>query len=574
MRRASWFQITGSILLATVVAAALEFAGSGAERAQQSARAAAKGGTTVFVDVAATALCPDANGTSGNPFPSITCALDFLQNTSPPTPWTVSIAAGAYDASVETFPLVLNSDTTLMGTPESGDGDPLTIIDGTDNPVTDRALIEAIDADNIHLQDLVVSNQQRTGGGTQQGGGAELRNVAGAIVACVFAGNLTRRAGGALWLSIASSGSFDITQSEFRDNRAEALTFIETTGGAIHIDTDYSGLFAENVIERNTCLMNDFGNPFRDAFGGGIYFGGTVSRQVGARQFEDNVFSDNVVNSVDGSTFGGGVYVDGSIDCDILRCEFSNNVARSSFRGQGGGVYCDADLGSDTSPRQVSQCTFNGNSAQGNGGAIRIAGSLFGSVAMSMFDSNIASNANVFEPIAGGAVSIGINWTSGGDAVVSSTFSGNSVAMGDFGNPTADANGGAISVGGDLTGGITETTLTENTANSVDGLGRGGAIHVGNSWLMPSGDSVSISSSTFDTNAATGSAGGSGVRSMLRARWRFLSTIAISGAVQRSSTAARSLWAMCLARVSRTPTLWSAQFPPGYTLCIAVVQSV
>ena len=111
----------------------------------------------------------------------------------------------------------------------------------------------------------------------------------------------------------------------------------------------------------------------------------------------------------------------------------------------------------------------------------------------------------------GGAVYVGGNLTGG---INDSTFTSNSaegfggalfvggdltdgIANSTFTSNTASGSGGALFVGGDLTDGIANSTFTSNTAS-----GSGGAVYV-NSDL-----SGGISGSTFEDNTATNGLGG------------------------------------------------------------------
>jgi len=131
----------------------------------------------------------------------------------------------------------------------------------------------------------------------------------------------------------------------------------------------------------------------------------------------------------------------------------------------------------NTGTLTASRCTFSGNTASGDGGAIANGGAL--AVAGSTFSSNTAGGD-------GGA----IETTGGTVTITGSLFTG---------NRTPTGNGGAIASFDPLT--ITNSVFTANSANTIRGLG-GGAIYTESSSV------ATITNSTFTGNSASILGGG------------------------------------------------------------------
>ena len=157
--------------------------------------------------------------------------------------------------------------------------------------------------------------------------------------------------------------------------------------------------------------------------------------------------------------------------------------------GTNGGAVLDSSTGTLT----ITSCTFSGNTAQDDGGAIHksgIGGDL--TVTGSTFTNNTATNS-VPGDAEGGAI---FAETTGNLTVTGSTFTNNTAT-----SSAGDADGGAIKTtenSGNLT--VTGSTFTNNTATSSAGDADGGAIGAESA-------SVTVTSSTFTNNTATSSGG-------------------------------------------------------------------
>ena len=166
---------------------------------------------------------------------------------------------------------------------------------------------------------------------------------------------------------------------------------------------------------------------------------------------------------------GGAIYANGA-STTINNATFVANGASI-----GGAIYATVN----TKDMSIDGCTFIGNTASTNGGAIYCGGEV--SVDNSTFIANVASNR-------GGAI-----FCSGYMSVNASEFIGNKTE----GDSTSDGHGGAICTQG---GGV---DVSNSTFNGNTAYKNGGAIYVNTS----NGNLVTTNNCTFVNNVAAGNGG-------------------------------------------------------------------
>ncbi len=243
------------------------------------------------------------------------------------------------------------------------------------------------------------------------------------IIGCTFINNVN------LTSAVYVSGTATISDCLFQDN---AATLYE--GGAIRLN--------QGTIENCT-----FTNNYAAMSGGAVY--STHSVSITGCTFVGNTASSS----------GGGVRISGGTVTD---CTFDSNVAG----GSGGGLWLEDGFVEDA---VVIGSTFFGNSAA-NGGGLRIIG---GELTDCTFDSNTATSS-------GGGVYI-----SGATPVMTQcTLSGN----------TAGATGGGMYIGGDAT--LTDSSFCQNMPDDLDA----------NGVLLASGVVIAINGADCDEALATCSA--------------------------------------------------------------------
>ncbi|MFL5330563.1 MAG: choice-of-anchor Q domain-containing protein [Gemmataceae bacterium] len=233
--------------------------------------------------------------------------------------------------------------------------------------------------------------------------------------------------------------------------------------------------------------------------------GGAVRGRNVALMFDDVLFSQNTANS------GGAISF--SSNCLITNCTFSGNSAL----GNGGAIDCT--VGSAT----ISSSTFinNGGSNYSIGGAIS-----------SLYQGDLVLDSDTFTSNTAGAVCC-----SGPFNITNSTFSGNrtnktgaalylrgigSVAHCSFTGNSAIGSGGAIDQHGSAT--ISNDTFTNNSSNNIGGaINNVGPLTVSNSVFsgnvattggaIYSSNAMSASSIVFSNNRATANGGAINLKS-------------------------------------------------------------
>ena len=281
--------------------------------------------------------------------------------------------------------------------------------------------------------------------------GANPMNITGGT----FRGNSAPN-GGCIYNNAASSIS--ITGTKFIDNIASTgvagVFYCNTNSGPIiNIDNaEFSGNTAAKegsaILFRNgtwTVTNTAFNNNTSVSNGGAIYaHTGTLSLKGGS-------FTGNKTTS--GGVGGGAIYVTTNAKLSVDGTTFSENAAqKTDGTGAGkGGAICIANTAAsshtiknatftentdalaggalfiDTKAVEIDGCTFDGNSANGHGGAVHATGAATFTIKNSTFEENVLDT-----DLAGGAIYS--NSTSTGNLISSTKFISNSTK----------GNGGAI----------------------------------------------------------------------------------------------------------------------------------
>ena len=282
-------------------------------------------------------------------------------------------------------------------------------------------------------------------------------NLAGAI--CLSKANPLNITGGTFRGNSAPNGgcfynnaasTINITGTKFIDNKATAgvagvFYCNDNSGPIINIDNaEFSGNTAAKegsaILFRNgtwTVTNTVFKNNTSVSNGGAIYaHTGTLSLTGGS-------FSGNKTTS--GSVGGGAIYVTTNAKLSVGGTTFSENAAqKTEGTGAGkGGAICIANTAAtshtiknatftantdalaggalfiDTKAVEIDGCTFEGNSANGHGGAVYATGAATFTVKNSTFEENVLNG-----DFAGGAIYS--NATSTGNLISATKFISNS----------------------------------------------------------------------------------------------------------------------------------------------------
>lgn len=213
-------------------------------------------------------------------------------------------------------------------------------------------------------------------------------------------------------------------------------------GGGIYVAPGGSILSATgNTLQTNGAQSGGAGAYFDSA---AIVFG-IQSPGNG----EENIFRDNIVGLSGTSGKGGGIYITGSGSGTVLTqgTDFISNTATGAY-GDGGAIYMYDDEGTT-----ISNCSFEGNTAQRYGGAIRSYYSNYCSISSNLFDNNDASY--------GGGIKVSTS-----SCTMSTNF---------FYQNSASLDGGAVQLYGSHSA-WTASTISSNTFFVNDAARRGGAI--------------------------------------------------------------------------------------------------
>ncbi len=375
---------------------------------------------------------------------------------------------------------------------------------------TGGATIDSIDA-------RFVNNYAKSNGRSAARGGAifnlgEISEISG-----VFTNNYTESAGisqgGAIYNAVLdekynTQGYLKVVDTTFYKNgiRSEDNEIMTNEGGAIYNTREGTVLkidastFTQNAANKaGGAIFNDGGkvtlynSTFRENTskldGGAIYNSGDTANSF----LYGNTFLANTATNDGGAIFN----ADGTME--IQKTVFKKNTAEN---GEGGAI-----LNVRGAETRLFGSTFDGNTAQGNGGAINNAGKLtVGSLGngevYSLFENNASETGSggaihntgdlyvqqtVFKnnsaAVNGGAIN---NYFTNGLTMRDSLFEGN----------TAEGLGGAL-YNASTTTHILGSTFTGNKATS------GGAIHNRSGYLNIAASDISDNAAVFTDNHAT-----------------------------------------------------------------------
>ncbi|MCM2371003.1 tail fiber protein [Aporhodopirellula aestuarii] len=383
------------------------------------------------------------------------------------------------------------------------------------------------------------------GGGLHASGANSVTTVNGGL----FQNNIAGEEGGGLW---NGSGMMTINGTQILNNTASSSANTNNDqggGGVFNVDGTLSILNA--TISGNLATANN-GN------GGGVMtVGGTVtiddtliqSNQAaraggGVENNNGNVTLTGVTlggpNVADGNTAGingGGLHASGAGSVTIVDGgSIQNNIAQEEGGGLWNGPGTMTIRNNTTITQNTANSANNGGNDQGGGGVFNIGGTLNidnASITNNLATSNNGNGGGVMT--VGGIVTVnnafvGSNLTGrdGGGLHASST-SDVTINGGTFQSNTAPQEGGGLWNGeGRLN--INGTTITENTADSLDNAGN----DQGGGGIFNNGGTLDIADATITGNLATANNGnGGGVMTVGGG-------VTISGGVIQGNRAARA----------------------------------
>ena len=319
-----------------------------------------------------------------------------------------------------------------------------------------------------------------------EGGALYIEGMGGIIRGSTFIGNNATVDGGAIMIK---GTNWRVYGSTFRKNNA-----VDRRGGAIYLENSHYSYIEDSTFEYNVAGTNggaidwhdgaDHGNIIGCTFnnntakrsGGAVFWFGTNgtikhSTFTGNDALGQVEANDSYGNMTYGG-FGGAIMWTGAIG-DIINSTFRYNEAHYNadvnYGGRGGAIYLQGSTAGNCTDTTFNNCTFIGNIAGTNGGAIDWhEGAHDGLINNSNFEDNIAY-AN------GGAV----YWRGHHGDIYNSNFTGN-VARGErkgsYGNI---GDGGAIAWAG-VNGTVVNCRFIDNKAinNGTTDSGRGGAVYL------------------------------------------------------------------------------------------------
>ena len=219
-------------------------------------------------------------------------------------------------------------------------------------------------AGQLTLRQCAVSNNHATAGD-----GAGIYNSSGVITieGCALTSNTSASDGAGIY---SDGGTLTIVQGRFVDNVAEA------GGGALSI---YNGATA---TIRQSALSSNRGHS-----------GGALLQDNSAVTITGTIMLNNVAR------FGGGIYTQngGTLALGESALVTNNAIVPGASRGHGGGLF----VSGDTLDVDITNTTFNGNTAEGMGGGIRVDGNVAVALSFVTMGGNSASNGGALSNASG-----------------------------------------------------------------------------------------------------------------------------------------------------------------------------
>lgn len=281
--------------------------------------------------------------------------------------------------------------------------------------------------------------------------------------------------GGAI---LITNGSVVIDQSVFLDNHAN-----NGLGGAIYVSAGTSLEVSESGFNTNNADN-----------AGAIYVDGSVT-------IKDSTFVGNEVNGE-----GGAIFITEDATAVISASVFETNSTTHDTLSHGAAIHIEGSA-------EISDSTFNNNTAAGNGGAISIAEGAVGKLKNDLFFENNAQNGgaiynagtltassiSTFDKAGKGTT--GNSATVSGGAIYNDADGIATVSDSKFLYNTATANGGAIYNDGAML--VLYTQISGNATGDVATEGFGGGIYnAAASDSEKTGYSLSLVSSLITGNEA------------------------------------------------------------------------
>ena len=375
---------------------------------------------------------------------------------------TINIANGTYKGEKNTN-IIINKNMTIIGDSQTG-----TIIDGENK----NWIFNIASGFNVLIRDLTLKGGNATLYPHSNGGA--IYNIGNLTVAnCTFINNTASNDGGAIYNTM--NGTLTLTNCTFTGNNANW-----DGGGAIYNGNPHSdaGLHTATLNANGCSFLNNTGH----------YYGGAImNNQYSICILNDCTFTNNVASD----TGGGAIWNNYYCYCTITGSDFTNNTGNYGGAIMNYGILAisDSNFINNTANAAagaimhyvhtctIENCTFTGNNARGDGGAI----------------CNWGNSSELNGPA--------LN-------IINSTFIGNSASV-NYGSGGAIYNRFSILSETNMGSGLVTCILTNckfnnNTANE------GGAIY-NYCYVHYSGSAGSItcnmSGCTFNNNTATNSGG-------------------------------------------------------------------
>ncbi|MBR5271580.1 MAG: hypothetical protein IKV64_05275, partial [Clostridia bacterium] len=296
-----------------------------------------------------------------------------------------------------------------------------------------------------------------------------------------FINNSAKTRGGALYLSnsndVHTTRIVNVTNSLFEGNKS-------TVGGAVAVYSSNADFKEGGIVEIDNCkftnnqAVNLTDNETQEnVFGGVIY-----NSRKGSVTVTNSNFSKNSAEYE-----GGVIYAAGESKTIVTDSKFTNNSVKSE-KGRGG------VLSVHSASVEFDGATFDGNSANSNGGAF-----LVSYTTASTVNSSVKVNNSVFNDNISGANGGAIYAT---EHVVDDDKVVLTIKDTDFNRNTSDEYGGAIYSTAKVDSYMKNVDFTGNKSGLEDKKAYGGAIY------MTSGSSLELDTATFTQNEASYCGGG------------------------------------------------------------------
>lgn len=312
--------------------------------------------------------CPNANGTSGNPWCAIQEAIDAAVNGD-----IIVVCPGVYPENIN----FLGKSIIVM----SQMGPSVTTIDG--QSLGSTVTFQFGETSASVLDGFTVTNGMGTHG---VGGGIRIDQSSPMIVDCIITGNDTADNGGGLHARNGSHPTLHGCVFEFNHAGYDGGGVYQEGGGLTMVDCTFEqnsaersggGIYVRNNAVVNWSMVDVFTNTAIGEDGGGVYLDGitgsvdeftcdlnTAGDDGGGIYMWNNdapLFSNSQFNSNTAGGRGGGVFVKSSISLEMDNVTVYNNHADS----HGGGFFMRNDI-----QLNAIYLILANNSSDGVGGGI------------------------------------------------------------------------------------------------------------------------------------------------------------------------------------------------------------